>query len=123
MRFRLNILESAAKGYSRMRRSETEGNGFVNRPAHITKTIRRTMQLAGNQTWFKIKPLTFTPQSQLKKTIQEIEMKLNGNGPTVKVQIIERAGTSLFQLIGNQSPWTKEPCSHPACAPCIGQPG
>merc|ERR1711954_53024 len=54
--------------------------------------------------------LPYTPNSSLKKTIQEIEGKLVGRRPIGRVRIVERAGPTIFQRIGNKSPWTKDSC-------------
>ena len=67
--------------------------------------------------------LPYTPNSSLKKTIQEIEGKLVGRRPTGRVRIVERTGPTIFQLIGNKSPWTNDSCGRPNCTPCKHQEG
>ena len=51
--WRLEVLESAIKGYERIWKSEVEGTGAVNRPEGNTRLKRRWEKLCGKQNWFK----------------------------------------------------------------------
>ena len=64
LNFRVNILESASKGYANIWKLESDGQGFVNRPARTTETKRRANRLIGKQTWFKKKPKSPTDPHQ-----------------------------------------------------------
>ena len=67
--------------------------------------------------------IQYTPNSALKKTLTDLEDKLSGKRDSTRVRIVERAGPTVFDLIGNRSPWKKEVCGRPACTPCSGKAG
>merc|ERR1711954_204543 len=46
---RLEMLQSACKGYSRIWKLECEGKGHVNRPGFTTETKRRAEKLSGQK--------------------------------------------------------------------------
>ena len=52
--WRMEILQSALKGYARFWKLEVEGKGYVNRPVWVTKNKRRAARLEGNKNWFQI---------------------------------------------------------------------
>ena len=53
--WRRRALESAAKGYSRMRDKEIKGTGYINRPASHGVMKRRAEKLTGKGNWSKDK--------------------------------------------------------------------
>ena len=92
--WRLEVLQSALKGYARFWDHEVNGTGYVNRPGWITRNKRRAAKLEGYKNWFqpnqkghenqtknsqkqgKTKPIkryesvlfcTYTPRSELRK--------------------------------------------------------
>ena len=67
--------------------------------------------------------IQYTPNSALKKTLPDLENKIKGKRDSTKVRIVERAGPTVFDLIGKRSTWKTETCGRPACTPCSGKAG
>ena len=65
----------------------------------------------------------YTHNSVLKKKMQEAERQWRGNPDSGRVRILERQGPSILDILGNPSPWVKEPCSREECQPCETKPG
>ena len=151
LNWRAECLKSACTGYAKMWRNEVNEIGHINRPEFVTATKRRAMKLEGNSYWFKQKPKTgknkpattqnkrnpqkviqpiesvlfiaYTPNSKLKKILTSIETQINGNRRTTKIRIVERAGPTVQDIIGNRSPWKSEKCTRQNCTPCSTKPG
>ena len=51
--WRKQVLSAAIRGYVKIWNLETKGEGFVNRPDHVTKDKRRAAKLNGSSTWFQ----------------------------------------------------------------------
>ena len=67
--------------------------------------------------------IPYTPQSKLKQALTAIEGQINGKRRTTRFRIVERAGPTIFDLIGNRSPWKREECFRPNCIPRSHKPG
>ena len=90
-----------------------------------TKPVQRLpkpQQKSVNQPTESVLFLPYTPQSRLKKKIQDLEKELNGNRKTGKVRIVERAGPTVMDLIGNKSSWTKRALWTPPVPPLQNHP-
>ena len=81
--FRVNVLESARKGYANIWKLETAGNGHVNRPAETTTLKRRANRLVGKQTWFK-KVRTSEPNLKHPKSPPKAESPPSPPASTIK---------------------------------------
>ena len=102
--------------------------------------------MEGNQTWFKQQPknqaetapnqtrkrkrncqayqptesvlfIPYTPNSELKAILTSLERQVNGNRRTGKIRIVERAGPTISEILGNRTPWTNEWCHRPNANP------
>ena len=60
----------------------------------------------------------FTPQSSLKKTVQQGEEEWRGHPLAGRIRVEERLGPSISQLLCNPTPWRKEHCGRAGCPPC-----
>ena len=150
--WREEVLGSAIKGYIKLWKLEIEGKGHINRPQHTTQLKRRAQKLEGAMNWFREAPKTqqrekqhqynrknplkwvqqptesilfipYTPQSALKKILQQLEKQVTGNKRTGKVRIVERAGPTIADILCNKAPWTSEWCNRQGCKPCEAKPG
>ena len=65
----------------------------------------------------------YTPNSALKKKLQEAEDSVNGTRKTCKVKVTERAGPTIGALLYNKIPWQNNHCGRQSCAPCETKPG
>ena len=65
----------------------------------------------------------FTPKSELRKQVQEMENQLNAGNKCTKLKVIERNGQSLASQLCNKTPWRQQACQDPLCFPCVTQPG
>ena len=65
----------------------------------------------------------YTPNSILRKRLQEAEDTLNGSRATCRVKVVERAGPTVGSLLNNKTPWTENHCQRENCAPCQTKPG
>ena len=67
--------------------------------------------------------IPFTPNSELKKQLTDVEKTINGHRKTGMVRMIERSGPTMAQILYNKQPWSKELCGRPNCLPCLTKPG
>ena len=67
--------------------------------------------------------IPFTPNSDLKRKLQEAESFVNGKKKTCRVRMIERSGPTIASLLYNKQPWKQEPCGRVSCMPCETKPG
>ena len=67
--------------------------------------------------------IPYTPQSALKKQLQETEKAINGRSKVGIIRMIERSGPTMGQLLYNKHPWSKDPCGRRSCKPCEFKPG
>ena len=123
--FRLEVLKSAKRAYSRMKEKESQGE-----PMHRSRTMNRDERKKGKEEkrkkWYdttKYEATLFvpaTPGSELQKRMQE---RVNRSG--VKLKIIERSGEKLIRMVQKNDPFKKKLCSDPEkCLVCIGgKPG
>ena len=51
--------------------------------------------------------IPFTPNSELKKQLTEVERTIHGHRKTGMVRIIERSGPKMAQILYNKQPWSK----------------
>ena len=65
----------------------------------------------------------FTPNSTLKKQLQQEEDRINGIRATCRVRVVERAGPKIGDMLKNNKPWMKDHCGRQECAPCATKPG
>ena len=65
----------------------------------------------------------FTPEGQLKKSIQAIDDLVMGNQKAGRVKVVETLGNSFLNSLGNQAPWKSETCGRPKCLPCMSKLG
>ena len=65
----------------------------------------------------------YTPNSALRKEIQEVENIINAGDRTSKVKVVERNGVSLENQLCNRTPWRQQECKDKECIPCAGKPG
>ena len=64
-----------------------------------------------------------TPNSELKKILQEVDSKVMGSSPYGKVKVVEKQGNSLINSLENQAPWRKDHCQRIGCWPCQTKEG
>ena len=64
-----------------------------------------------------------TPNSELKKILQEVDSKVMGNSSYGRVKVVEKLGNSLINSLGNQAPWRREHCQRTGCWPCQTKEG
>ena len=63
-----------------------------------------------------------TPESGLRKLLQEAKDKAAIMMNTPSIRIVERSGTKLMEEIGDTDPWRNEwCCQRKSCLPCQGQ--
>ena len=151
--WRQRVLESALMGFEKMLKGEKEGTGWVNRPEVSTRGTRRLKRLAGRTSWFQpggnerrtgvkrrrggqeteerktdqpiegVMYVPFTPQSELKKKMQEVENLWANNPNSGRMRIVERLGPTIQELVTNPAPWKGEHCGREVCPPCETRPG
>ena len=129
-----NALQAASVGYGRLIKAETEGGRKINRPASYGQKKRIVKRLTGKSTWFKAKPnpdsqlqapsnsrkksrkvmrgvpetvmfVPHTPNGDLKKALQKIDAKVNGQCKFSAVKMVETLGPNLNNSLSNNSPW------------------
>ena len=62
--------------------------------------------------------LPYTPNSELKKLIQENNKIFNSSKVAGRVRVCERLGATIKELICNPTPWSKKPCGRQDCVTC-----
>ena len=67
--------------------------------------------------------IPFTPNSVLKKALQDTERLVNGRRKTCTVRFVEQSGPTVGQLLFNKTPWKGDSCQREACKPCKTQTG
>ena len=67
--------------------------------------------------------IPFTPNSELKRKLQEAESFINGRNKTCHVRMIERPGQTMASLLFNKHPWSQESCGRETCLPCQTKAG
>ena len=146
-----NALEAASVGYGRNIKSEISGGRRVNRPESFGQKRRIVKRLIGKSTWFKSKasetfsnssglkkkksnrqlrgvPETIlfvphTPNGELKRALQKIDSKVNGNCKYSTVKMVETLGPKLNNSLSNTAPWRNTHCGRQGCGPCQAKEG
>ena len=119
--FRLEVLKSAMKAYSKLKERENEG-GLLHRPRMFQRIERRKERLEKKKNWFgkKYETVLFvpaTPDSELQKNLQRTINETN-----VKIKVVERSGTKLVRLLQRNDPFKEKMCPKSAkCLVCSGE--
>ena len=58
-----------------------------------------------------------TPNSILKRRMQDVEDKMTGKEKFGRVRMIETLGQKLNQTLSNNTPWKTQPCGREECGP------
>ena len=64
-----------------------------------------------------------TPNSELRKILQQVDDKVMNRMEFGKVKVVERLGLTLLKSLGNPAPWRSDHCGRPNCWPCRSKEG
>ena len=126
--FRQHVIMSALQGFDKMVEVAEQGGRPVNRPRSWEADLRQKKKTSKKMTWHKAGGfdvpvfLPFTPGSQLVQQLKEAEER-SMDGRKIRFRFVERAGTSLKEILQKSDPWAGGQCGSDDCFPCKGSKG
>ena len=110
-KFRAEVLNSALKAYTEIKRKDIQGEQPLYRPKQSKKKERKEQRRNKKSNWYKkggnmsVLFIPVTPKSKLKKMFEE-EIKQSKLG----IKVVEKSGRSIKNLVQKNDPFNKGKC-------------
>ena len=118
-KFRHDVISTALAAYKKIRERDDEGESPMYRPRNWRKDERRKSKALKKKNWYKrggYESVIFvpcTPQSELMRKMRE---KVDESG--IRIKLVEKAGTTLGDVLRTSDPRKIKKCSRNDCPVC-----
>ena len=118
-RFRYEVLTSALHAFEEMKRKDRNGEKPLYRHKQWRRKERRKEKEMKKKNWYKnggYESVIFVPCTQDSELMRRLQKDINKSD--LKIKLVEKAGTTLGNLLRTSDPKKERKCNRPDCPVC-----